>query len=97
MLGPKLDVSTGVEPGLSVDADADLLYQILHNLISNATKYNIENGRIRISAAQAGDRVEVLVANTSHGIPEQARARLFERFYRVDAAHSRVIEGVGLA
>ncbi|MGI9135022.1 MAG: ATP-binding protein [Rhodoferax sp.] len=38
----------------------------------------------------------MLVANASSGIEPQARARIFERFFRADAAHSRLIEGVGL-
>lgn len=96
MLGPKLAVSTQVSPAMKVDADADLLYQILHNLISNAIKYNVDNGWIRISAAPVGNRADVVVANSSRGIPEKARAKLFGRFYRADPAHSRAVEGVGL-
>ena len=96
MLGPALAVSTEIEPGLRVAADAGLLTQVLHNLISNAIKFNVAGGWVRISAAGTPTRIEVVVANASAAIPEPARPRLFERFYRADPAHGRAVEGVGL-
>ncbi len=96
MLAPQLQVTGDIQPKLMVAADGSLLRQVLHNLISNAIKYNMEPGWIRISTARWAQRVEVLVSNASRGIAKADRDKVFERFYRVDAAHSRQIEGVGL-
>ncbi len=96
MLAPQLLITAEIQPDLLIQADASLLRQVLHNLVSNAIKYNLEGGWIRIGTARWAQRVEVLVANASGGIAPAHRARLFERFFRGDAAHSRQVEGVGL-
>lgn len=96
MLAPHLQVTAEIRPGLIILADGALVRQVLHNLISNAIKYNVEQGWIRISAAAGPEQVEVLVANSSPGIPSAERDKVFDRFYRVDSAHSRHVEGVGL-
>lgn len=97
MMAPQLTVSGEIQPGLVIPADGSLLRQILHNLISNAIKYNVEKGWIRISAAASGPQwIEVQVVNSSKGIPAADRDKIFERFYRADPSHSRHIEGVGL-
>lgn len=96
MLAPHLKVTGAIQPNLDILADGSLLRQVLHNLISNAIKYNVEPGWIHIATARWAQRVEVLVSNASPGIAKTDREKVFERFYRVDAAHSRHIEGVGL-
>jgi signal transduction histidine kinase len=96
MLAPQLTVTGAITPGLIVQADAELLRQVLHNLISNAIKYNAAPGWIRIAATRVKGRVEIAVSNSSAGIPTADRERIFERFYRADPAHNRQIEGVGL-
>lgn len=96
MLAPKIKITGEIEPGLIVPADGSLLRQILHNLISNAIKYNVPDGWIRISARGWPRLVEVIVANASAGIPPGERSRVFERFYRADPSRGRQIEGVGL-
>jgi signal transduction histidine kinase len=96
MLAPHLKVDADIQPGLLIQGDASLLRQVLHNLISNAIKYNVEGGWIRIGSAKWAQSVEVLVSNASTGISPANRARLFERFFRADQAHSRAVEGVGL-
>jgi signal transduction histidine kinase len=100
MLAPHLLVSGEIQPGLWVQADASLLRQVLHNLISNAIKYNAHSaehpGWIRINTARWAKQLEVVVSNASNGIAVPDRDRIFQRFYRVDSAHSRAVEGVGL-
>lgn len=65
-----------------VRADRDRLNQILMNLVSNAVKYTPPGGRVAISARRRGNTVEVAVADTGIGVPEDAGDRLFEPFYR---------------
>lgn len=96
MLAPHLPVSGDVHIGLHARGDASLLRQVLHNLVSNAIKYNTQPGWIHISTSHNPQRVEVHVTNASYGIPAALHEKVFERFFRVDSAHSRNIEGVGL-
>ena len=96
LLAPTLEIMGDIAPDLIVPADANLLRQVLYNLISNALKYNVERGWIRIAAARIADRIEITVANSSSGIPVADRERIFERFYRADPARGREVEGFGL-
>ena len=82
---------------LGVRADPDRLRQVLSNLIDNAIKYGRSEGTVRVTArAAAGNRIEFLVSDDGPGIPEGAKERLFERFYRADKARSREQGGTGL-
>ncbi|HEU4684385.1 MAG TPA: ATP-binding protein, partial [Nitrospira sp.] len=62
-------------------ADADQMSQVLINLIMNALHAMPEGGTLRIGLRRAADRVEVMVADTGHGIPPEALARIFEPFF----------------
>jgi two-component system, OmpR family, phosphate regulon sensor histidine kinase PhoR len=70
--------------------------RILTNLIDNALKYCSEGARIRVTAAEAGNRLQVSVSDNGPGIESQHQPRLFERFYRVDTGRSRDMGGTGL-
>lgn len=96
MLAPTLDIAGDIQSGLTIQADGSLLRQVLHNLISNAIKYNLEGGWIRISARITASQLELLVSNSSTGIAVADRSKIFERFFRADSAHNRHIDGVGL-
>lgn len=96
MLAPDLKVQVQVDSSLSVKADQALLIQVLQNLISNATKYNLPGGWIRIVANQRDRYIFVTVSNSSKDIPAQERSRIFERFHRGDPSHTHQIEGLGL-
>jgi two-component system phosphate regulon sensor histidine kinase PhoR len=86
-----------IPPGLPpVRGDAELLKDVLQNLLDNAIQYTGTGGRIRVTA-EAGPRdATVTVADTGIGIPLADQERIFERFYRVDAARSREAGGTGL-
>jgi two-component system phosphate regulon sensor histidine kinase PhoR len=79
-----------------VEANEDMIGQLLINLIDNAVKYTPEDGRVEITAEKADDWVKVIVSDTGIGIPRESLPRLFERFYRVDKARSREMGGTGL-
>jgi two-component system, OmpR family, heavy metal sensor histidine kinase CusS len=93
---PELKVEVDVEPNLKIEADPDLLRQVLQNLATNAVKYNLPGGWIRIEAQGKQNQVVITVTNQSEDLEEEVRDRLFERFYRADLSHSRQTEGVGL-
>ena len=79
-----------------IRADRERVLQVMMNVVSNAIKYTPDGGRIAISAGRDGPRVWMEVADNGIGIPEEDRARVFERFYRVDKARSRQSGGTGL-
>lgn len=79
-----------------VRADARLLREVVQNLLDNAVQYTPSGGKIVVETA-VGDRdVTVAVTDTGIGIPLADQERIFERFYRVDAARSREEGGTGL-
>jgi signal transduction histidine kinase len=96
MLAPHLDISGDIQPGLVINADCILLTQVLQNLMSNAIKYNVGDGWIRVSAGVQTAGIEVRICNSSNGIPAAERERVFDRFYRSVSARNKKIEGVGL-
>ena len=76
-------------------ADRSRLRQVLTNLIDNAISYT-EEGHVRCRMRRHRDKIRVEVVDTGRGIPEDSLDRIFERFYRVDAARSRKQGGTGL-
>ena len=83
-----------IAPGLHIDADRALMRHVFQNLLGNAVKYNRPDGLVKITLASGDGHAEFTIANTGPGIPAQAQPRLFERFFRADAA--RTSEGAGL-
>jgi two-component system, OmpR family, phosphate regulon sensor histidine kinase PhoR len=76
--------------------DSNTLQEVLQNLLDNALQYTPAGGRIDVSASCSNGHVVVTVADTGIGIPQVEQERIFERFYRVDAARSREAGGTGL-
>ncbi|HZG77351.1 MAG TPA: ATP-binding protein, partial [Paenibacillus sp.] len=76
--------------------DADRLTQVMHNLISNAMKYSPGQDRIVVRARADAGRCVVDVTDFGLGIPEEAKPKLFTKFYRVDNSDRRQIGGTGL-
>ncbi len=91
-----LKIRGTIAPGLQVDGDPTLLQQVLHNLITNAVKYNQPQGWLGITLEPDGPEAVLQVANSGPAIPEKAQGRLFERFYRAEAARSNREDGIGL-
>jgi two-component system, OmpR family, phosphate regulon sensor histidine kinase PhoR len=80
----------------SARGDSNTLQEVLQNLLDNALQYTPAGGKIEVSASCSNGHVVVTVADTGIGIPQAEQARIFERFYRVDAARSREAGGTGL-
>lgn len=87
----------GAPVDLTAEGDADMLYQVVLNLVSNAIKYTPEGGRVNVVADSDNltRSVVVSVNDTGLGIPPDALPRLFEKFYRIEN-FKRVAKGTGL-
>jgi len=89
-------VELKVPAGIRVEADWLLLRQAVLNLLQNAVRYNEPNGWIQLSLEAQDGGVELRICNSGAGIPEADQPRLFDRFFRSDAARSQAVEGAGL-
>jgi two-component system phosphate regulon sensor histidine kinase PhoR len=92
----RIAVELSVDPQLWVNGNAGLLAHAVGNLVSNAVKYGPADSRVTVDARLDRGAALVSVTDRGPGIPEVHRARLFERFYRVDRARSRESGGTGL-
>jgi two-component system phosphate regulon sensor histidine kinase PhoR len=88
-----VELPKGLPP---VRGDAVQLGEVLQNLVDNALQYTPPGGSIDVTAYSNGGEVIFTVADTGIGIPESDLERIFERFYRVDAARAREAGGTGL-
>ena len=91
------------EVNLSVDGTPCLVRgfprivdELVANLCSNAIRYNRPSGEVNVWVGLVNGWPTVRVADTGIGIPEEAQAKVFERFYRVEASRSRASGGTGL-
>lgn len=78
-------------------SNPDRIEQLLGILIDNAVKYTPENGRISLSGDWSGEKALISVSDTGEGISKEHLPHLFERFYKVDKAHSGMGSGLGLS
>ena len=93
----KITILKEIQPSATkIVADSESMAQIFLNLVENAIKYNNDNGFISITAKGWDGLVSIEVADSGIGIPQEDIPRIFERFYRVDKAHSRQLGGTGL-
>ena len=77
-------------------ADQQRLSQVLGNLLENALRHTPSGGSVELSCVRDGDRLRIAVADTGEGIAAEHLPRVFERFYRADAARDREHGGAGL-
>jgi two-component system, OmpR family, phosphate regulon sensor histidine kinase PhoR len=93
----KAQIKKGCETPVMVYADKEKIKQVLINLIENATKYGRQNGSIIASVDKTDDQhVLIEISDDGAGIEVEHLPRIFERFYRTDAARSRDKGGTGL-
>lgn len=91
-----VSIETSSADRLAILGDHRQLVSALANLVENAIKYSEPDASVQIVAERVDTLVEVRVIDTGRGIPERDLERIFERFYRVDAARSRETGGTGL-
>lgn len=83
-------------PAPPARADRERLVQVVDNVLSNAVRYTAEGTTVTISVRGDGESVTLSVADQGPGLTEEQRARVFERFYRIDPSRSRALGGSGI-
>lgn len=91
-----ISLALDVQDDTFVNANQDHIKQLLINLIDNAIKYTLNDGRVSVRVVHEGENVVLRVKDTGIGIAQEHIPRLFERFYRVDKGRSRNMGGTGL-
>lgn len=93
----KLTIRLDVPSQLMMTGDADKLMRVFDNLLRNAASYSYENTEIVLAARQMNEgSVEIICRNIGDRIPPQSLERLFDKFFRVDAARHSDSGGSGL-
>jgi signal transduction histidine kinase len=83
-------------PGGTLMADPDRIAQVITNLVRNAVAHTREGGLVRLVARPQARGLEIAVEDDGPGIPPDQRARIFDRFHRIDAGRTRDSGGAGL-
>jgi signal transduction histidine kinase len=84
-------------PPLTINGDADLLFQLFANVLDNAVKFSPYGARIEIGAVQERGRVVISIVDHGPGIPDSEKEKVFKHFYRGDASRSTQGNGLGLS
>lgn len=92
----EIEIATGGQTGLQVFGVESQLVTAVRNLLANAVSYSPERTKVAVGVSERGGVVNISVTDQGIGIPEVELDRIFERFYRVDQARSRVTGGTGL-
>ncbi len=93
---PTRPVSVDSPPSVILQADGERLTQVVSSLLANARVHTPPGTGIEITVRDCNGAVEVTVADNGPGIPEAARAHVFDRFFRADPSRSRASGGAGL-
>lgn len=91
-----VQVTLGTVTPATVRGDELRLRELLLNLVDNAIKYSQPGGKVEISLVTEGNTACLSVLDHGIGIPPEAQARIFDRFYRTDAARAHAKKGTGL-
>ena len=87
--GPDHVITSNISAGVMTKGDADKIYQVVTNLLANARAHTPAGTSITVSAYKEGADSLVTIADNGPGLTSEDQARIFERFYRVDASRQR--------
>jgi signal transduction histidine kinase len=93
----QIGMLTEVSPPLPFRGDRKKLQRIVTNIVENAIKYTPPKGKIRVSAAAADGKIQIVVNDDGIGISPEDLPHIFERFYRCDRSRSQSGVGLGLS
>ena len=87
----------GLDTGkIMVEADKDLVHQVIYNLVENAVKFVNQDGYIEVIYNAQKDRTYIGIKNSGMGIPKEEIPKVFDRFYKTDKSRGLDKKGVGL-
>ena len=78
-----------------LNADNDLIYQVMYNITENAVKFTPQGGYIEFKVELIRDSVKFYIKNSGDGLSEQELSNIFERFYKTDRSRSEDKTGMG--
>lgn len=89
---------TGLDtiPSVTVNADRDLIHQVVYNLVDNAIKFTDTDGKIDFALKVDLKRMTFIIKNSGEGIPAAELPYVFERFYKIDKSRSAIKNSTGL-
>ena len=90
-------MTSAIEPGIELNGDRHLLSQAIANLIDNAIKYSKEGGEVDVALSSDDKSIVLKVTDTGPGIPEEFRAKVTEKFFRMENSRSAPGNGLGLS
>ncbi|MDB6086713.1 MAG: hypothetical protein JWN43_4594, partial [Gammaproteobacteria bacterium] len=90
-------LSAGIQAGVSIRGDAELLTQMFSNLIENAIRHTPTHTRIRVELQRSADAIVASVIDDGPGIPAHEHTTVLRRFYRLSGSRSTAGHGLGLA
>jgi signal transduction histidine kinase len=90
-------LTESVERTLRVRGDRDLLLQLIANLLENAIRHSPRGAAIEIRVVRRDDRVEISVSDNGPGIPADMRAKVLQRFFRLEQSRTTPGNGLGLS
>jgi Osmosensitive K+ channel histidine kinase len=96
----EISIRVDLTRSIELNADPERIHQLLYILIDNAIKYSSPNSEVSVQLDRVQisetSKVRIIVADTGPGIPLDFQEKIFQRFFRIDEARSRDIEGSGL-
>jgi len=81
---------------VKVLGDVTKMPEIFENLLSNAVKFNREGGEVRVEYSDAGQMLQIVVADTGYGIPKDEQAKVFTKFFKIRTEDTKLVPGTGL-
>ena len=96
LIAPNHKIELTQNDPATVHADLTYIKEMLRIFIDNSINYTPEGGTISVISQKADHYLDITVADTGIGIPEEDQPKIFDRFYRVDKSRSKATGGTGL-
>jgi signal transduction histidine kinase len=90
-------INSNIEKNIELIGDKELLTQLTFNLLENAILHTPDHTKIKVSLRSSGNRTDFIVADHGHGIAEEHRQKVFQRFYRLEQSRTTPGNGLGLS
>ena len=95
-LEKKMEIIRNTPESLMAECDVTLIKIVTNNLLSNAVKYGDDNGKIDVTLTSDEKELTLTIRNTGPGFPEEAKAKLFRKFSRIEKAELMKRKGTGV-